>query len=32
MKAPAVLRGMALDGLEKTESAKRELADKGLAD
>jgi lactoylglutathione lyase len=30
-KAPAVLRGMELDGLEKTESAKRELSEKHLA-
>src|SRR4051812_14408169 len=30
-KAPAVLRGMGLDGLEKSESARRELAGKGLA-
>lgn len=30
-KAPSVLRGMGLDGLEKSESARRELADKGLA-
>jgi catechol 2,3-dioxygenase-like lactoylglutathione lyase family enzyme len=30
-KAPAVLRGMGLDGLGKTEAARRELADKGLA-
>jgi lactoylglutathione lyase len=29
-KAPAVLAGMGLDDLEKTESARRELADKGL--
>jgi lactoylglutathione lyase len=29
-KAPGVLAGMGLDGLEKTESARRELADKGL--
>jgi catechol 2,3-dioxygenase-like lactoylglutathione lyase family enzyme len=29
-KAPAVLRGMRLDGLAKTESARRELRDKGL--
>jgi catechol-2,3-dioxygenase len=29
-KAPDVLAGMGLDGLEKTESARRELADKGL--
>jgi catechol-2,3-dioxygenase len=31
-KAPGVLRGMKLGGLEKTESALRELSDKGLAD
>ena len=31
-KAPAVLRGMGLDGLSKTESARRELLDKRLAD
>jgi catechol 2,3-dioxygenase-like lactoylglutathione lyase family enzyme len=30
-KAPAVLSGMGLDGLEKSESARRELAGKGLA-
>ncbi|MGH2967518.1 MAG: VOC family protein [Solirubrobacteraceae bacterium] len=30
-KAPAVLAGMGLDGLEKTEQARRELAEKGLA-
>jgi lactoylglutathione lyase len=30
-KAPGVLRGMGLDGLGKTEAARRELADKGLA-
>lgn len=29
-KAPAVLRGMGLDGLGKSESAQRELRDKGL--
>jgi catechol 2,3-dioxygenase-like lactoylglutathione lyase family enzyme len=29
-KAPSVLAGMGLDALEKTEAAKRELADKGL--
>jgi lactoylglutathione lyase len=29
-KAPSVLAGMGLDGLEKTEEARRELADKGL--
>jgi predicted enzyme related to lactoylglutathione lyase len=29
-KAPEVLRGMGLDGLEKTESALRELREKGL--
>jgi lactoylglutathione lyase len=29
-KAPAVLEGMGLDGLAKTESAKRELREKGL--
>jgi catechol-2,3-dioxygenase len=31
-KAPAVLRGMRLDGLDKTESAQHELRDKGLAE
>ena len=31
-KAPAVLRGMGLDGLEKTESALQELREKRLAD
>ncbi len=31
-KAPDVLRGMRLNGLEKTESARRELLAKGLAD
>jgi lactoylglutathione lyase len=31
-KAPGVLRGMRLDGLGKTESAQRELRDKGLTD
>jgi lactoylglutathione lyase len=30
-KAPAVLAGMGLAGLEKTEAARRELAGKGLA-
>jgi lactoylglutathione lyase len=30
-KAPAVLRGMRLDGLGKAESAERELRDKGLS-
>jgi catechol-2,3-dioxygenase len=30
-KAPAVLRGMRLAGLDKTESAQHELRDKGLA-
>ena len=29
-KAPGVLAGMGLEGLEKTEAARRELADKGL--
>jgi hypothetical protein len=29
-KAPPVLAGMGLAGLEKTEKARRELADKGL--
>jgi lactoylglutathione lyase len=29
-KTPAVLRGMGLDGLEKTEAALRELREKGL--
>ncbi len=31
-KAPEVLQGMGLDALEKTESARRELRDKGLGD
>jgi lactoylglutathione lyase len=31
-KAPMVLRGMGLDGLEKTDSARQELRDKGLLD
>ena len=31
-KAPGVLRGMRLDGIEKTESAHQQLRDKGLAD
>jgi catechol-2,3-dioxygenase len=31
-KAPAVLRGMRLDALDKTASAQRELLEKGLAD
>ena len=30
-KAPGVLAGMGLEGLEKTDAAKRELAEKGLA-
>jgi len=30
-KAPSVLRAMNADGLEKTEKARRELADKGMA-
>jgi lactoylglutathione lyase len=30
-KAPSVLGGMGLGGLEKTEEARRELSDKGLA-
>jgi lactoylglutathione lyase len=30
-KAPAVLSGMGLDGLEKSDGARRELAEKGLA-
>jgi len=30
-KAPSVLAGMGLAGIEKTEGARRELADKGLA-
>jgi lactoylglutathione lyase len=30
-KAPAVLRGMGLDGLEKREGALRELSEKGLS-
>jgi lactoylglutathione lyase len=30
-KAPEVLRGMRLDGLQKSPRARRELADKGLA-
>jgi hypothetical protein len=29
-KAPEILRGMGLDGLEKTESALAELREKGL--
>jgi catechol 2,3-dioxygenase-like lactoylglutathione lyase family enzyme len=29
-KAPAVLAGMGLEGVEKTDGARRELADKGL--
>ena len=29
-KAPGVLDGMGLGGLEKTEAARRELAEKGL--
>jgi catechol 2,3-dioxygenase-like lactoylglutathione lyase family enzyme len=31
-KAPAVLRGMGLEGLGKTEAARRELREKGLGD
>jgi hypothetical protein len=31
-KALAVLRGMRLDGLAKTDSARQELLDKGLSD
>ena len=31
-KAPEVLRGMDLDGLQKTEAARRELREKGLGD
>jgi catechol 2,3-dioxygenase-like lactoylglutathione lyase family enzyme len=31
-KAPAVLRGMKLDGVAKSAAAERELRDKGLAD
>jgi catechol-2,3-dioxygenase len=31
MKAPGVLAGMGLDGLEKSAGARRELAEKGLA-
>lgn len=31
-KAPSVLRGMQLEHLDKTESARRELRDQGLAD
>jgi len=31
-KAPSVLDGMGLDGLEKSESARQELREKGLAD
>jgi catechol-2,3-dioxygenase len=31
-KAPGVLRGMRLDGLAKSDSTRRELLDKGLAD
>jgi hypothetical protein len=30
-KAPAVLEGMRLDGISKSESARRELREKGLA-
>jgi catechol 2,3-dioxygenase-like lactoylglutathione lyase family enzyme len=30
-KTPAVLRGMGLDGLDKTEAARRELRERGLA-
>ena len=30
-KAPGVLAGMGLEGLEKTEAARRELAEKGLS-
>ena len=30
-KAPGVLRGMGLDGLDKTDEAKKELAEKGMA-
>ncbi|HET6829876.1 MAG TPA: hypothetical protein VFH44_00870, partial [Solirubrobacterales bacterium] len=29
-KAPAVLRGMGLDGLEKSDAARSELREKGL--
>lgn len=32
MKAPRVLQGMRLDGLEKNEAARQQLRDKGLAD
>jgi lactoylglutathione lyase len=31
-KAPAILRAMGLEGLSKTEAAREELRDKGLAD
>jgi hypothetical protein len=31
-KAPPVLRAMGLDGLEKSDSAKRELREKGIVD
>lgn len=31
-KTPGVLRGMGLEGLSKSEAARRELLDKGLAD
>ena len=31
-KTPRILRGMRLDGLEKSESAQQELLDKDLAD
>ena len=31
-KTPAVLRGMGLEGLEKSEDARRELREKGLGD
>ncbi len=30
-KAPGVLKGMGLEGLEKTDEAKKELADRGMA-
>jgi hypothetical protein len=30
-KAPEILRGMGVDGLEKTEAAREELREKGLA-
>jgi hypothetical protein len=32
MKAPAVMRAMDIEDLEKTEDAKREIADRGFAE